>query len=493
MPTQARTRFSPRALVFFSLLLRAGRLAAQATPEEKPGADLFVMPREALIREKPALNGRILARLPAGTRLRLLQGGERFLQAEVVTAAQPGIPAGFIAREVTSVFPAGLEATRDLVTIGRTLARSETYRRLAVAFLWRASQRLDEAGTPDPVVELLLGESAEALAAAGGPFPPGMAVEIGPPDHGDPGRPVYRGEAFARVLELTAKDSSGVHTGLRDRALAGLSRARYPQTSNSMRGLWEETAAWLQLTESASDPAVVASAGARLGVASLTLGRYLLALGDLDAMDKLEKRIRAAGGRMLAIVPNRAHGRRLVARAAILRAMRGDGSRSFPQEARVRNGPVEHVARIEGKLGGLTLVVASGAGATREPVRRTAATPILPVPGSLRMSPDGKSAAWVEVIAPSALVPVMAAVTREEPAREVAFLADGRPLRDRSLLHVIGAVSGYSSDGSRLGLSIDAWNETPGPSPRLSVVSVATGELLFETSKDFRGYMRLIQ
>ncbi len=47
--------------------------------------------------------------------------------------------------------------------------------------------------------------------------------------------------------------------------------------------------------------------------------------------------------------------------------------------------------------------------------------------------------------------------------------------------------------GSRLGLSIEAWNETPGPSPRYSVVSVATGELLYETSKDLRAFKRLLQ
>ena len=122
-----------------------------------------------------------------------------------------------------------------------------------------------------------------------------------------------------------------------------------------------------------------------------------------------------------------------------------------------------------------------------------AAVPILPVPGSLRISPDGKSAAWVEVVGPTTLMPVTASLAKDEPAREVAFLSDGRPLRDRSLAHVVGAISGYSADGTRLGLSISAWNDTPGPSPRFTVVSVATGELLFETSKDMRAFQRLLQ
>ena len=122
-----------------------------------------------------------------------------------------------------------------------------------------------------------------------------------------------------------------------------------------------------------------------------------------------------------------------------------------------------------------------------------AAVPILPVPGSLRISPDGKSAAWVEVVGPTTLMPVTASLANDGPAREVAFLSDGRPLRDRSLAHVVGAISGYSADGTRLGLSISAWNDTPGPAPRLTVVSVATGELLFETSKDMRAFQRLLQ
>jgi hypothetical protein len=66
-------------------------------------------------------------------------------------------------------------------------------------------------------------------------------------------------------------------------------------------------------------------------------------------------------------------------------------------------------------------------------------------------------------------------------------------MRDQSLAHVVSTVSRFSQDSQRLGLSIDEWNETRGPSPRLSVVSVATGEVLFETSKDTRAYRRLLQ
>jgi hypothetical protein len=154
---------------------------------------------------------------------------------------------------------------------------------------------------------------------------------------------------------------------------------------------------------------------------------------------------------------------------------------------------VERIVRIDGKLGALTLAVQSGVGSAKELPRRTVAVPVLPVPGSLHVSPDGKSAAWIEVAGPSTLMPVIASLTKDEPAREIAFLSDGRPLRDRSLSHVVGAISGYSADGTRLGLSISAWNDTPGPAPRLTVVSAATGELLFETSKDMRAFQRLLQ
>jgi hypothetical protein len=478
------------------LLSLGGAFPAVADEGELPGADLFVMPREAVLREKPKSNARALGVLPAGTRLKLVAGGERYLQVDVPNPPQAGGPAsGYVAREVTAVFPEGAEGTRDLVTVGRTFARTDTYRRLGAAFLVRAAERLNAAGTPDPAVELLVGETAESLAETEGvsSYPAGLVITTRPDLPGGAFRHFYRGDAFARVLELTKGQSSGDLSGLRDRATAGLLRTRYPSTSISTAVLWEETAGWLQLVESAGDPAAVASGAERLGSASLALGRYLLAMDKSDQIEKLELRVRAAGGRVAALLPNKAHGRKLLARASILRAMRGDGSRPFPQEARVRVGPAEHAVRIEGKLGALTLVAQSGVGSAKELPRRTSAVPILPVPGSLRISPDGRSAAWVEVISPSSLMPVIASLTKDEPAREIAFLSDGRPLRDRALGHVVGTISGYSGDGSRLGLSIDAWNDTPGPAPRLSVISVATGELLFETSKDERGFQRLLQ
>jgi hypothetical protein len=484
-------------LLISVLTFSAPTLAEGQTPaEDTPGADLFVMPREAVLREKPKGNARVVGTLPAGTRLKLVAAGERYLQVEVPNPLQPGGPAiGYVAREVTAVFAEGAEGTRDLVTVGRTLARTDTYRRLAAAFLLRASERLKEANAPDPAVEVLLGETAEALATVEGvsSYPAGLAIMTRPDLPGGALRHFYRGDAFERALELTKGQSSGDLSGLRDRATAGLLRARYPMTSISLAGLWQETAAWLQVAESASDPAALVSAAERLGAASLVLGRYLLAAEKLDQIGTLETRIGPAGGRVSALLPNKTHGRKLISRSVILHAMRGDGTRSFPQEARVRVGPVERIVRIDGKLGALTLTSRTSVGSTSELPRRSAAIPVLPVPGSLRVSPDGKTAAWIEVVGPTTLMPVIASLTKDEPAREIAFLSDGRPLRDRSLAHVVGSISGYSGDGSRLGLSISAWNDTPGPTPRFTVVSVATGELLFETSKDMRAFQRLLQ
>ena len=487
------SRFGLALLLSFGL---APAARAQQVPEEGPGADLFVMPREALLREKPKGNARVVARLPGGARLKLVSAGERFVQVEVAAHPEPGGAAtGYIAREVTAAFPAGPDGTRDLVTVGRTFARSEAYRRLAAAFLLRASERLNEAGTPDPKVELLVGETAEALATMEGvqSYPPGLAISTRPDLPGGAFRHFYRGDAFAKVLELTAGQKTADVAGLRDRATARLLKCRYPSTGISLAALWQETAAWLQLVESASDPSALVSGADRLGSTSLALGRYLLATEKLDAVEKLEGRIRDAGARLVALLPDKTHGRKLMARASILHAMRGDGTRSFPQEVQVKTGLVDHVVRIDGKLGGLVLTSRSGVGSARELPRKSSATPILPVPGSLRISPDGKSAAWVEVSGPTSLLPVIASLTKDEPAREIAFLSDGRPLRDRSLEHVVGSISGFSGDGSRLGLSMEAWNETPGPSPRYSVVSVATGELLYETSKDLRAFKRLLQ
>ena len=459
--------------------------SAPAGGAEPPGCDVFTTPREALLREKASASARILSRLPQGTRLTLFEAGEQFLKVQGA-----GLPPGWVSRGVVIVFRPDAASTKDLAAVGRTFAANDGNRKLAAALLDRAAARLREARTPDPEMEILAGEASEAAAASGGPFPGGLAILEKADASG--ARAAYSGEAFERALALIGKDTSRDGLSLRERALAGRLRSRYPTVSTSLPALAEETPAWLELAETVDNGDVLRLAAERAGAASLALGRSLLALGRARDLAELSRRLSSAGVRVQALKPDGREGRRLAARAGLLAAMRGTGAPSFPQEVRLVLGPKEKIVRITGKLGALQLSVETTVGGTRDVQARRAATPLLPVPGSLSVSPDGRSAAWIEVIGPAALVPVMTSLERDEPAREIAFVSGGRPLRDQALAHVVSKLSGFSRDGQRLGLSIDAWNDSPGPAPRYSVVSVATGELLFETSRDLKTFERLL-
>ena len=473
--------------------------AAQAVPseEEKRGADVFVTARAALLHETALPNAKVVARLPYATRVTLLDGGDASLRVEVPAdspaLAPGGVRTGFLASGTTAIFGPDAAGAADLLTVGRTLARNPGTRLLASALLVRGVERLRQAGAPDPRAELLLAETAEALAGDGGPFPAGLQIaERGKGPDGKP-RYAYAGDAFQRALDLAARQDPKAAASVRERALAGLLRAQFPEPGNSLTALWQETAGWLELAETAQTPGVLRSSADRLGAAALPLGRFLLGAGRQDDLAKIAGRLRAAAGRVTGLLPDTKDGPKLGARADVVAAMRGDGSRPFPQERRAAVKGAEIAVRIDGEIGRLKLLVQTSDGKRTSPFLQRQAVPVLPVPGSLRVSPDGKSAAWIEVARPAALLPVMASLEKDEPAREIAFLASGRPLRDRALSHVVASVAGYSSDSRRLGLSIQAWDETPGPTPRLSVVSAETGELLFETFKDLRQYKRLLQ
>ncbi|MEO8190561.1 MAG: hypothetical protein ABI682_09465 [Acidobacteriota bacterium] len=480
---------------------------------EPSGSDVFVMVREAILRDRPSRESRMTGRLPGGSRLKLIDARGTYLKVEVVAGDRPAgdgkksAAPGFVSRDVVSIFPPDPAGLTDLIVAGRVLSATEPHRRYGAAFLLRASERVRSAGGTDAAVELLLGETAEALALAGGPFPPGLDVTRAPGE--GPWR--YSGEAFRRAFASAEKLPPESGAGLKERATAGLLRQRYVSNSPdspSLPLLWQETADWLALAEAAHEPAAARCAADRLGTASLSLGRLLLAAGRLEDLEKLEVRVRQAGGRTAALelelhrggepsrqgqLPADLSARRLISRASILRSMRGDGTSPLRQEARAKIGPKEVVVRIGGALGKLELSTETTVGGTHIPAVRKLAIPVLPVPGSLRISPDGRSVAWLEVVSPSKLVPVVTSLDRDEPAREIAFLSEGRPLRDNALGHVISTLSGYSKDGQRLGVAIQAWNDTPGPEARYSVVSVATGEIVFETSKDTKAFQRLIQ
>jgi hypothetical protein len=491
------SRLESLFVILFSLESRIAAAPAGSADEEMRGSDVFVTSRAALLRETASSSAKVVARLPYAARVTLLEGGDVYLHVEVPAGssaiAAGGMRTGFLASETTAVFGPESAGAADLLTVGRTLARNPSTRTLAAALLLRGVERVRQTGVPDSRAELELGETAEALAGDGGPFPAGL--EIAERGKGPDGKPryAYTGNAFQRALDLTAKQDPKSAAAVAERALAGLLRARFAEPGNSLATLWQETAGWLELAETAKSPSVLRSSADRLGAAALPLGRFLLAAGRLDDLGKVADRVRAAGASVSRLLPDTKDGTKLVARADILKAMRGDGSRPFPQECRltVKGAPV--VVRIDGEIGKLKLLVQTSDGKRTAPLLQRSAVPVLPVPGSLRVSPDGKSAAWIEVARPSALLPVMASLEKDEPAREIAFLSSGRPLRDRALSHVVTTVAGYSSDSRRLGLSIQAWDETPGPAPRLSIVSSETGELLYETSKDLRQYKRLLQ
>ena len=343
-------------------------------------------------------------------------------------------------------------------------------------------------------LEVLLGETAETLAAAGGPFPPGLEVAARPDSRPGVARWLYAGDEFRRAIELTSKSEEGKGAVWRERAIAGRLRQQYPASETpSVAELSKETEAWIEVAGTARDAGVLQVSADRVGAASLSLARLLLALDRRDDLAALESRLTKTAGRIASGGPDHRTSAKLLSRVRILHAMRGDGSSPFPQEARARVGPKEVIVRITGKANALELTVETSVGGTRVPARKRTAVPVLPVPGTLRLAPDGRTAAWVEVAGPSKLVAVVASLESDVPAREIAPSSSGQPPRDGGPAHVLSNLSGYSKDGQRLGVSIETWTDTPGPEARYSVVSVATGEPMFETSKDLKSFRRLIQ
>ena len=507
-PRRARLLCLMAAMTFLTVArLRAagtGEPLPVSRPPEPGGSDVFVMVKEGLLRDRPNRSGRFIGRLPGGSRLRLLEAGDEFLKVEVLAADRPGeetagpekkrASGGYIAREVVSIFSPDASGTNDLLAAGRSLASSESHRRYAAAFLLCAAERLRAPGGGDPGVEVLLGETAESLASSGGPFPPGLEVTSRPGGAGGPPAWSYGGDAFRRAAALTEKAESDEVRRLRDRAVAGVLRQRFPAGADpSIPALTAELGAWLELSRSATDPLALRAAADRLGSASLVLGRLLVASGRPKELESLEARIAEVAARVATVLPQDRSSLKLLSRGQVLRAMRGTGTAAFPQEARGRFGPKDVIVRIERKSDALELTVETRVGSTHAGPRKLAAIPRLPVPGSLRLSPDGRSIAWLEIAGPAKVGPVLASREKDEPAREVAFLSHGRPLRASGRAHVLSTLSGYSKDGQRLGVSVQAWNETPGPDARYSVVSVATGELVFETSKDMKSFERLIR
>ena len=270
----------------------------------------------------------------------------------------------------------GAEGARNLVVVGRYLAADDTRLPLAAAFLARGAARLRAAGSPDPGAELVLGETAERLAPRAGAAPEGVAFAfVFDPAAGRKVR-VYSGEAFRRVLDDVPEGADGPAGELRERALAGALRARFPLPGVTLISKWEETVDWLAFAESVTSPRVAESVSRRLERAAPDLARLLLAAGKVGDLGALDRRLTDASLRLEALEPNPAKARRLRDAARAVRALRGDGAPPFPQEVWLTTGPGAAVARIEGEIGGLALVLASRPDAPRSAALQGATLPV---------------------------------------------------------------------------------------------------------------------
>jgi len=315
-----------------------------------------------------------------------------------------------------SLFAPGPEGSRNLVVVGRYLAADDTRLPLAAALLARGAARLRAEGSPDPRAEVLLGETAERLAGRAGAPPEGVAFAS--PFDPKLGRTVraYDGEAFRRVLADVPADATGALLELRERALAGALRARFPLPGQTLVAKWEETVAWLNFAESVRTPRVADAVARRLERAAPDLARLLLAAGRTDDLSALGRRLTSASERLEALEPDPAKARRLRNAARAVRRLRGSGSAPFPQEVWLTLGPAASIVRIEGEIGRLALVVASGPDAPQSATsRRFLHAPLLPVPGTLELTADRRAVTWLEAETPTRLARVAFAVDGSGP------------------------------------------------------------------------------
>ena len=315
-----------------------------------------------------------------------------------------------------SLFAEGPEGSRNLVVVGRYLAADDTRLSLAAALLARGAARLRAGGTPDQRAEVLLGETAERLAGRPGAPPEGVAfAEPFDPKLGRKVR-VYDGEAFRRVLGDFPADAAGPLAELRERALAGALRARFPLPGQTLVAKWEETVAWLTFAESVKTPQVAEGVSRRLERAAPDLARLLLAARRTDDLEALDRRLTDASQRLEELEPDPAKARRVRGAAQAVRRLRGSGAAPFPQEVWLTLGPAAAVVRIEGEIGDLALVVASSSDAPRTMAsRRVIHAPLLPVPGTLALTADRRAATWLEAEAPNRLTRVAFALDGSGP------------------------------------------------------------------------------
>lgn len=441
-------------------------------PPAPERSEVFVV-SSASLRERATESSRRLALLPAGSRLMLDDEDESYLRVEVPPgpSANGAATAGYLQRSSAAIFPPGEPGAAAMIAAASPFSRNPAMARLAAALLDRATALLHEHGKDDALAEVLLGEIGEC----------------------DRSLPIDAGKAFERGL-VTADRLGASAAPLRERAVAGIVRDQFRKPSETLVALWQETDAWLNVIASSHGAEALRPAADRLGRSALPLGRLLLASRRTRDLKTLDAHVEAAAALVAGAVPGSA-GPRLASRARLLAAMAGDGTPSFPQAASVTIGDRVLSARIEGELGSLSLALGVRGGKNGLNPRRAAAVPILPVPGSLRISPDGRWATWLEVARPTAIVPVAAPLAGTDPAREIPLLAGARPLRDVARPNVLTSPVDFSRDGSRLGFASWAWDETAPDQPRLSIVSAETSEVSFDrpaTPDNWRRYRRLL-
>ena len=246
----------------------------------------------------------------------------------------PPLPGG------ADLFPEGPEGSRNLVVVGLFLASDLTRLRLASTLLARGTVRLRKEGTPDPIAEVVLGETLEEMARRG-ILPPDGARFVRRADFAK-NRTVetYDGEAFRLALgSLPADPDSDRQRDLRERASAGALRARFPFPETSLVGLFLETSSWLAIVEESRTDSVVSFGAKRLAkLAAPSLGRLLLASGRTDDLEALSGRLAKAARRVRVDLPKDAAGRRLVLASTVVRRMSGDGIGPVPAGGLGRTG-----------------------------------------------------------------------------------------------------------------------------------------------------------
>jgi hypothetical protein len=310
-----------------------------------------------------------------------------------------------------SLFADGPEGSRNLVVVGCYLATDDTRLPLAAALLARGTARLRAEGTADPRAEVLLGEVAERLAPKGGAAPDGVGfIQVFDPKAERRFR-AYDGAAFRRVLDDIPGEAEAPLAEVRERAMAGALRARFPVPGTSLLALRDETVLWLTFAERVKSPNVAEVVSRKLEAAAPSLARLILAAGRGEDLNALDRRLTDAAERLEALEPSPAKARRLREAARAVRRLRGNGGPSFPQEVWVTHGPAALVARIDGEIGALSLVAephASAPAALRAAPRAVLDSPLLPVPGSLALGADGQTVTSLEAMTPTSIVRVAA-------------------------------------------------------------------------------------